>query len=54
MKATSWHDCYNRFCAGVKDLEVMMQNAIGSAFQTATTVQAGVEILEFFVHLSTR
>ena len=37
VKATSWHDCYNRFRTGVKDLEVMMQNAIGSAFQTATT-----------------
>lgn len=54
VKATSWHDNYNRFRAGIKDLEVMMQNAIGSAFQAATTVQAGVEILEYFVHLSTR
>ena len=54
VKATSWHESYNHFRTGIKDLEVMMQNAIGSAFQAATTVQAGVEILEYFVHLSTR
>ena len=54
VKATSWHDSYNRFRSGVKDLEVMMQNAIGSAFQTAVTVQEGVEILECFIHLNSR
>jgi dynein heavy chain len=54
VKSPSWHDSYNRFRTGVKDLEVMMQNAIGSAFQTAVTVQEGVEILECFVHLNSR
>ena len=43
-----------RFRAGVKDLEVMVQNLISSAFETVTTVQEGVEILDIFHHLSTR
>ncbi|WAR21987.1 DYH2-like protein [Mya arenaria] len=54
VKATSWHDDYNRFRAGVKDLEVMMQNVISSAFETITTVEAGVELLDIFMHLSGR
>eukprot|EP00795_Rhopilema_esculentum_P016694 gene16694-8141_t len=54
VKAASWHDVYNRFRAGVKDLEVMMQNVINSAFETVTNVQHGAEILRSFVHLSSR
>ncbi|PVD19154.1 hypothetical protein C0Q70_21718 [Pomacea canaliculata] len=54
VKATSWHDDYNRFRAGVKDLEVMMQNLISSAFDTVTTVEQGVELLDIFMHLSLR
>ncbi|CAH8511548.1 unnamed protein product [Schistosoma rodhaini] len=54
VKATSWHDNYNRFRIGVKDLEVMMQNAINTAFETVTTIQQGVEILDIFAHLRSR
>ncbi|KAJ8310645.1 hypothetical protein KUTeg_012510 [Tegillarca granosa] len=54
VKATSWHDDYNRFRAGIKDLEVMMQNTITSAFETVTTVEGGVELLDIFMHLSSR
>ena len=43
-----------RFRAGLKDLEVMMQNAITSAFDTVTTVEQGVEVLDVFMHLSSR
>ena len=43
-----------RFRGGVKDLEVMMQNVISSAFETVTTVEGGVELLDIFMHLSTR
>ena len=53
-QATTWHDDYNRFRAGVKDLEVMVQNLMSSAFETITTVQEGVEILDIFQHLSSR
>ncbi|GFR64149.1 dynein, axonemal, heavy chain 2 [Elysia marginata] len=54
VKATSWHDNYNKFRAGVKDLEVMTQNTISSAFDTVTTVEGGVEMLDVFMHLSSR
>ncbi|KAI0228083.1 Dynein heavy chain 2, axonemal [Lamellibrachia satsuma] len=54
VKATTWHEDYNRFRAGLKDLEVMMQNAITSAFETVTTVEQGVEVLDVFMHLSSR
>ena len=49
-------NCKNffRFRAGIKDLEVMMTNVISSAFDTVTTVEQGVELLDIFMHLSTR
>jgi len=45
---------YCRFRNGIKDLEVMMQNLIVSAFETVTTVEQGVEVLDIFMHLSSR
>eukprot|EP00079_Xenopus_tropicalis_P031840 XP_017945611.1 PREDICTED: dynein heavy chain 2, axonemal [Xenopus tropicalis] len=54
VKNTSWHDDYNRFRAGVKDLEVMMQNLINTAFETVRGVEEGVELLDVFHHLSAR
>ncbi|VEL38084.1 unnamed protein product [Protopolystoma xenopodis] len=54
VKATSWHDEYNRFRSGIKDLEVMMQNTINTAFDTVTTIQQGVEVLDAFAHLQSR
>ena len=54
VKATSWHDDYNKFRAGMKDLEVMMQNTISSAFETITTVEGGIEVLDVFMDLSSR
>ncbi|XP_035375794.1 dynein heavy chain 2, axonemal [Electrophorus electricus] len=54
VKNTSWHDDYNRFRAGVKDLEVMMQNLITSAFETVSSVEEGVQLLDVFQHLSAR
>ncbi|KAM7541340.1 hypothetical protein Aperf_G00000036599 [Anoplocephala perfoliata] len=54
VKATTWHDQYNRFCSGIKDLEIMMQNAINMAFETVTTVQQGIEALDIFAHLQKR
>jgi dynein heavy chain len=38
----------------MKDLEVMMQNVITSAFETVTTVEQGIEVLDVFMHLSSR
>ena len=53
-QATTWHDDYNQFRSSVKDLEVMIQNILNSAFETIRTVQEGVEILNHFIHLSSR
>ena len=38
----------------MKDLEVMMINAISSAFETIGTVEQGVELLDIFMHLQVR
>ena len=54
VKCTSWHDDHNHFRAGIKDLEVMLQNVINSAFSSVGTVQEGVELLEIFCPLTTR
>lgn len=54
VKASTWHDDYNKFRAGMKDLEVMVQNVINSGFQSVPTIQEGVELLEVFSHLTTR
>ncbi|XP_039605580.1 dynein heavy chain 2, axonemal [Polypterus senegalus] len=54
VKNTSWHDDYNRFRSGIKDLEVMMQNLINMAFETVCSVEHGVELLDVFQHLSSR
>ncbi|BFZ00250.1 hypothetical protein BsWGS_03289 [Bradybaena similaris] len=54
VKAASWHESYNRFRAGMKDLEVMMQNTISTAFDTVRTVAGAVEVLDVFMHLSSR
>ena len=54
VKNTRWHDDYNKFRAGIKDLEIMMQNVITSAFEVATTVQEGVELLDIFEQFNSR
>ncbi len=54
VKAGGWHDEYNRFRGGVKELEVMVQNAMNSAFTTISTVQEGVELLDVFSLLAKR
>ncbi|KAJ3206517.1 Dynein heavy chain 2, axonemal [Entophlyctis luteolus] len=54
VKATRWHDDFNSFKQGVKDLEVMMQNTIISAFEGAVTVDESVDLLEIFHHLAKR
>ena len=54
VKATRWHDDYNNFKQGVKDLEVMMQTAIITAFEDSTTVESGADLLDIFHHLAKR
>lgn len=54
VKATTWHEDYNRFRSSVKDLEVMMTNVITFAFDAVRTVEQGVEVLDVFTHLNSR
>eukprot|EP00736_Rhodelphis_marinus_P013382 Rmarinus@m.14828 len=54
VKATRWHDDYNAFKNGMKDLEVMMINVISTAFESVATVQGAVELLEAFHRLAKR
>lgn len=48
VKASRWHEDFNVFKNGVKDLDVMYQNIITFAFESVTTVNSGVEMLEAF------
>nr|XP_055113102.1 dynein axonemal heavy chain 2 isoform X1 [Symphalangus syndactylus] len=54
VKNTSWHEDYNKFRAGIKDLEVMTQNLITSAFELVRDVQHGVLLLDTFHRLASR
>nr|XP_021503796.1 dynein heavy chain 2, axonemal [Meriones unguiculatus] len=54
VKNTSWHEDYNRFRAGIKDLEVMTQNLITSAFELVRDVEHGVLLLDTFHRLASR
>eukprot|EP01105_Mastigella_eilhardi_P001895 TRINITY_DN122_c1_g4_i2.p1 TRINITY_DN122_c1_g4~~TRINITY_DN122_c1_g4_i2.p1 ORF type:complete len:4382 (+),score=1298.66 TRINITY_DN122_c1_g4_i2:875-14020(+) len=52
VKTTRWHDDFNTFFKTIKELEVMMQNVIATAFETVSTVSTGVSLLEVFRHLA--
>ncbi|XP_073903040.1 dynein axonemal heavy chain 2 isoform X5 [Castor canadensis] len=54
VKNTLWHEDYNKFRAGVKDLEVMTQNLITSAFELVRDVEHGVLLLDTFHRLANR
>ena len=54
VKATRWHDDYNLLKNGMKDLEVMMQNVINSAFEGITSMSSLVELLSAFSSLAKR
>ena len=54
MKASNWHEEYNTFKTGVKELDVMYQNVIDFAFKQVTTIEQGVNMLEAFDYLAKR
>lgn len=54
VKATRWHDDYNEFKGGMKDLEVMLTNTIMLAFETVGSLQSNVELLESFQSMAQR
>ena len=49
-----WHDSFTRFRNSVKDLEVMVQILLTSAFDSHQTIQNYVHVLEIFEHFSVR
>ena len=54
VKATFWHDDFNSFKSGVKDLEVMMTNVIILAFETVSSLSSRVELLNAFHSMAKR
>ena len=49
VRATRWHEDFNtQFKNSLRDLEVMTQNIINTAFNNVSTVAGGVELLEAF------
>ncbi|XP_069857588.1 dynein axonemal heavy chain 2 isoform X5 [Dipodomys merriami] len=54
VKNTFWHEDYNKFRASIKDLEVMTQNLITSAFEFVRDVEHGVLLLDTFHRLANR
>ncbi|KAI5057584.1 hypothetical protein GOP47_0027599 [Adiantum capillus-veneris] len=54
VKVTRWHDDYNHFKNGVKDLEVMMQNIMTMAFRHAASLCESIELLEAFKLMARR
>eukprot|EP00899_Mesostigma_viride_P014884 jgi/Mesvir1/23397/Mv21091-RA.2 len=54
VKSTRWHDDYNTFKNGVKDLEVMMQNVIMLAFDSVSALSQQIELLEAFHSMAQR
>lgn len=54
VKASSWHDEFNSFKIGMKDLDIMYQKVIMFAFESVVTVKEGVEMLEAFDYLAKR
>jgi len=56
VKATTsvWLHDYNIFKTGLKEVEVMLIDVIDTHWQDISTIQAGVEFLEAFFHLSIR
>ena len=54
VKATSWHDDYNIFKSGVKDLEVMLTNVIVMAFESVSTLVGRIELLLAFQSIAKR
>ena len=54
VKATRWHDDFNAFKSGVKDLEVMLTNVIQMACDCQPCLTSRAELLEAFQLMAKR
>lgn len=50
----SWHDDFAAFKAGVRDLEVMLENVLAGALATSPGLPARLELLEAYARLAVR
>ncbi|WIA13292.1 hypothetical protein OEZ85_006876 [Tetradesmus obliquus] len=54
IKASQWYDDFNAFKAGVRDLEVMLENVLELALDSAPSLSARLELLEGFQLIAKR
>ncbi|CAD7695691.1 unnamed protein product, partial [Ostreobium quekettii] len=54
VKATRWHDDFNTFKTGAKDLEVMLTNLIQFALEAVSSLPYRIELLEAFQSMAKR
>eukprot|EP00879_Flechtneria_rotunda_P019356 GHRR01020328.1.p1 GENE.GHRR01020328.1~~GHRR01020328.1.p1 ORF type:complete len:1679 (+),score=578.13 GHRR01020328.1:143-5179(+) len=54
IKAIQWYDDFNVFKVGVRDLEVMLENVLELALDTAPSLQGTLELLEGFQLIAKR
>eukprot|EP00656_Telonema_subtile_P031899 TRINITY_DN3494_c0_g2_i1.p1 TRINITY_DN3494_c0_g2~~TRINITY_DN3494_c0_g2_i1.p1 ORF type:complete len:4527 (-),score=1335.50 TRINITY_DN3494_c0_g2_i1:103-13683(-) len=54
VKATAWHEDYNTFKKGIKELEDMLTTLISTAFEGVNSVIGGIDLLEAFHHIAKR
>lgn len=54
IKSTQWHDVYNNFKFGMKNLDNMYINLINLAFDKVKTVQQSIEYMDAFKSLALR
>lgn len=54
VKSSKYQSYFNAFKVAIKELEVMVQNAIATAFQHVTSIENGVELIEMFGPLAQR
>lgn len=52
--ATRWHDDYNAFNSGVKDLEMMLSRVIKLAFDSCSSLLGRMDLLEAFHKMAKR
>lgn len=48
VKSTVWNDAMNNFKSSIRDIEMMIQNILNAFFDTVTTLDQGIQILETF------
>ena len=54
VKSTAWHEDYNAFKTGIKELEDMMMTCITTSFETVNSLYTAVNLLEAFHHIAKR